>query len=659
MAQANIPPFVQDFLRTGFHGSHFCVGKGNDNVYLTTAGTIPGSPLADIVFQLALVRFHHNLQRRLRERNLLVTIESPSTCKASGTTVVLEASTSTWVDDLAVVVSSSTAAGLVPQLASVAAVVEQSLCSTGVLVNYSPGKTAAMCFFRGKGARTVKKLWMIEQQGRVQLPRGPGQGKFLQLITEYTHLGNRWHASGQQVVAIAHRLSIAKPIFSALRKRLLFNSCLTCSEKVRLVVQGPLASLLHGSGLWVVTDRPTARRAHEAIANMYRQCVRPILNISCRGLTDTEVCCALVVLQPADVLKFQRMRTVLSVAPLVDGYLVAALSQECTWISLVIADWASFHELACPVVPSCEHFEPVQVQQFFEWIRDNCGPFKLKLKDLIKQQLRKLEASSELVMHKARLLDGVFVHHAISWRQPGTLAGVLPRVVCPECHQVVRGQAALAAHRSKTHGVSSLGALLHDHTMCPVCLVEFWSPTRLWDHMRKSPHCKCVFEASDLDLLPTRKTRGIACDLPAVRLQGPVEWWATLRPSTVVEGHRPPSGDVQTRVRIAWADFCVGFPNDADLAAQALRVHTLWREVLCALHVCDGSLNLPDPLLGPAQYELTKLLKACEGLSITFRGFVLVSFDDHFWIVPSQARANLARFIAFSLHDEFTSPQLL
>ena len=53
LEQAGTPSFVQDFLRVGFRGSHFSLGRGNDLLYMTHAGTIPGSPLADVVFQLA------------------------------------------------------------------------------------------------------------------------------------------------------------------------------------------------------------------------------------------------------------------------------------------------------------------------------------------------------------------------------------------------------------------------------------------------------------------------------------------------------------------------------------------------------------------------------------------------------------------------------
>ena len=615
LEQAGTPTFVQDFLRVGFRGSHFCVGNGNDRVYVTHAGTIPGSPLADVVFQLALVRFHHNLQCRLRAQDLLVTVRSPSHTETHACNSTHEASTSTWVDDLAVVVCSDSAAGLIPKMAKVAAVVEQCLSSTGVSVNYSPGKTAAMYCFRGRGARDIRKFWTIEQQSCVQLPAGPGRGKHLQLVTEYTHLGSRLQANGQQVEAIAYRLSIAKPVFAALRKRLLFNGCLTCAERVRLMVQGPLASLLHGSGLWVTSDPVTARRAHEAIAGIYRQCVRPILGVSSRGLTNAEVCYALAVLEPADVLRFQRMRAVISIASLTDEYLIEVLAQERFWIGLVISDWAHFQELECPVAVSCETLDHMQVKLFFEWIRCHARRLQTRIKVFIQNALHRLQERSDLVLRKAQLLDGVFGHGAISWRQPLTRAGTLPCVACPECHKVVQGAAALAAHRSKTHGVVSIGALLHDHTSCPVCLVEYWSPPRLWEHLRKAHQCRQVFEASDPTLLPTCKNVGKNCKLPATRIHGPREWWATLQPHVTTDSATDASHDLHTRVVFAWTR--------------------------------------------PAQDELARLLRACEGCCVNFRGNLLVTLNDHHWVVPSRARASLERLVDSSLQGEFVSLQML
>ena len=658
LEQAGTPPFVQEFLRASFRGSHFYMGRGDEGLYVTQAGTIPGSPLADVVFQLALVRFHKNLQIRLQAQALLVSVVFSSADPDGADTAVVEASTSTWVDDLAIVVASPTAAGLVPKLARVASVVEQALCSTGVQVNYTPGKTEAMYCLRGPGTRLVKRFWAVEQHCRVQLPSGPGKGKYLQLTSEYTHLGSRLQANGQQLAATDHRVSVAKPLFAALRKRLLFNACLTHAEKVRLLVQGPLASLLHGSGLWVTTDRKTACRAHEAISDMYRQCVRPILGISSRGLTNDEVCQALGVLPPAAVLRFQRMRATLSVASLADKYLAVVLAQERTWIELVVDDWASFRELECPFASTCRPFRCTQVITFFEWLHHQSKPFKLRIRGFIQQQLQVLTSQSERILCKARLWDGVFSRHAISWRQPTSSAAAVPFVACPECHKVLQGHAALASHRSKTHGVVALGSLLHDHTVCPVCLVEYWSPSRLWEHLRKNARCRRTFEASDPVLVKTSKSFGKACDMPAVRIEGPQEWWATLQPVTTDDCTPSDHGDARSRVLRAWGDFQESFCSTDDPAVQGEHVHSLWKEVMWALQFCDGIVDVDGLVVGPAQNELAKVLKACEGLSVYFRGFILTSIMGHCWVVPSQASKHLERLVAF-LHVEFTSPRLL
>ena len=657
LEQAGIPPFVRDFLRAGFRGSHFCMDRGDENLYVTQAGTIPGSPLADVVFQLALVRFHKNLQTRLRAQTLLVNVIFAGDRQGGTETEVVEASTCTWVDDLAIVVASPTAAGLVPKLARVASVVEQALCSTGVQVNYTPGKTEAMYCLRGSGARLVKRFWAIEQHCRVQLPLGPGQGKFLQLTSEYTHLGSRLQANGQQFAAIDHRVSVAKPLFAALRRRLLFNACLTHAEKVRLVVQGPLASLLHGSGLWVTSDKKTACRAYEAISDMYRQCVRPILGISSRGLANDEVCQVLGVLPPAAVLRFQRMRATLSVASLADKYLAVVLAQERTWIELVVDDWASFPKLACPLESACRPFLCTQVLAFFEWLHSHSKSFKLKIRGFIKQQLQVLASHTERVLHKARLLDEMFSRHAFSWRQPTFSTTAIPLVACPECHKVLQGRAALASHRSKTHGVVALGSLLHDHTACPVCLVEYWSPSRLWEHLRKSTRCRRTFEASDPVLLKTSKSFSKASDLPAVRIEGPQEWWATLQPEAAEVCTPSTQGEAQTRVLHAWRVFQDSFCSSTDPVLQGRHVHLLWKEVMWALHFCDGIADVDGIVMEPAQHELARVLKACSGLSVFFRGFILTSIMGQCWVVPSQASRHLERLVAF-LHVEFTSQRL-
>ena len=94
------------------------------------------------------------------------------------------------------------------------------------------------------------------------------------------------------------------------------------------------------------------------------------------------------------------------------------------------------------------------------------------------------------------------------------------------------------------------------------------------------------------------------------------------------------------------------------MSVQPHDIHVVWREVLWALYVCDGTVDPHDPGIQIAQDELAKILRACAGLSVYFRGFILTFFADHHWIVPAQARGALARLVTPFLHDEFTSPLL-
>ena len=653
LEQASAPPFVQSFLRSQFHGTFFQLGRGTQDIYLTKAGTVPGAPLADILFQLALVTFHRRLQQRLRQAGLLVTVEIPA---EGGQHRQAESSTATWVDDLAIPVMTQSAAALVPSLAKVAAFAEQTLASTGVSVNYSPGKTEAMFCLRGKGASSIRKFWMIERQGVVVVPFGPGKGHTLRLVSAYVHLGCRLQANGQQLETIAHRQDIAQPIYAALRRHLLFNPSLTPVEKIRLVIQGPMASLLHGSGMLVVSDPATMRKSSAAITNMYRQSVRPITGLSCRGLTNHEVCQLLAVIPPVSVLKYQRMRFALSVARLADEYLIGVLAEEQSWVQLVARDWKTFPTFPLKHVDG-GHFDFQQVQPLFRWLSEQNSALKKALTLCTQQEIARLAEHSAVVRNKAMLLQQLFAGGATAWGRTAYTDSHFAKLTCPECHKAIHGKAALASHRSKVHQVHSVGALLDDYTACPVCMVEFWTSSRLWMHLRKSAVCLQTFLASDPDLAP-RKLAGPHLNfMPAVRVQGPQQWWAFLRPvnvdATPIESFDDARAlDCATH---AWHVFERTLASHASLDDIVSSVRALWQTLAHILTVCGGEvLHRCSRTVTDDRFQ--SVARACKGLTIRYHDFILCTLGDECWIVPLQIRGTFSKLIASPcMHAEFSS----
>ena len=657
LEQASAPSFVQSFLRSQFHGTFFQLGRGTQDIYLTQAGTVPGAPLADILFQLALVAFHRRLQERLRQAELLVVVQVPT---GNGGSQRAESSTATWVDDLAIPVMTQSAASLVPNLAKVAALAEQTLASTGVSVNYSPGKTEAMFCLRGKGANAIRKFWMIERQGTVVVPFGPGKGHILRLVNAYVHLGCRLQANGQQLDAIAHRREIAQPIYRALRRRLLFNPNLTSLEKARLVVQGPMASLLHGSGMLVVSDVTTMRRSSEAIMNMYRQSVRPITGLSCRGLTNGEVCQLLAVLPPDSVLRYQRMRLSLSIAGLADAYLVGVLSEEQTWVRLICHDWRKFHAFPSFHADG-DHLGFQQLHLLFQWL-DQQGPaLKNALTKSILQEIGHLAEQSEAIRKKAMLLQKLFTEGATAWGRTAYTDSHFARLTCPECHKAIHGKAAMAAHRRKVHHVRSIGALLDDHTACPVCMVEFWTTSRLWMHFRKSAACLRVFLASDPDLLPSKPDKPSMKLMPATKVHGPQAWWAFLRPVSVdapFTEHFDDSSALDC-VTHAWQAFQCSLAHDASLDRVVSSTRTLWQTFAHVLALCSAeAMHRCSQLVSDAHFR--SVARACRGLTVRCHNLILCTLGRECWIVPFQARGQFARLLASPcMHEEFSSQLLV
>ena len=140
------------------------------------------------------------------------------------------------------------------------------------------------------------------------------QGKKLQLTHSYVHLGYctpMGFSQSPHSNAMQHRP----------QKRLLLHRCLSREVKLRLAAQGPLASLLLGAGLWDVSHRATASKAsEEAVMNFYRQCVRPMCSVSCRGLNNEEVCQLIGGMPPNVILRHHRTRLSVSVASLVDYF---------------------------------------------------------------------------------------------------------------------------------------------------------------------------------------------------------------------------------------------------------------------------------------------------------------------------------------------------
>lgn len=149
---------------------------GSESTFQTERGSRPGSPLADAAFYVAMV----SILRQLRD----ILYQNPIFCDAIRK-LGYHPEILTWIDDMCIPVISSAAECLDPALISITNQVVDVLASFGFTVNFSRGKTEAICTYHGRGAPACRRQRFIDGHGMLELH--PNQN--LRIVASYQHLG--------------------------------------------------------------------------------------------------------------------------------------------------------------------------------------------------------------------------------------------------------------------------------------------------------------------------------------------------------------------------------------------------------------------------------------------------------------------------------------
>ena len=107
LARADVPADLVQFLRASLRGTWFSTNTQSSTAYATTCGTLPGAPNADMAFQYAAQASLAALSAHLIEEDITASFVMPSGQLA-------HALPATWLDDLALLISSPNAQ-LLPQ----------------------------------------------------------------------------------------------------------------------------------------------------------------------------------------------------------------------------------------------------------------------------------------------------------------------------------------------------------------------------------------------------------------------------------------------------------------------------------------------------------------------------------------------------------------
>ena len=236
LTEAGVASGIKNFIRSTFEGSWMSLQPELGRFYLTTTGTVPGAPLADILFVFLGSLFLERLRSRLEERGLLVTSTSGFEGPAAG-----------WADDFGVMLEADTPQLAVQQVQDAVPIVHSCLLSIGVSLNLQRGKTEALLVLKGHGSRQLKQQLFCSDDPSVPVVLSRGVQTAVCLTTEYTHLGGIVAADGHAMSDMKNRACAAEGVFKRLRKMLFWSMALQLCEKTHLLESLVLRKFLHGA----------------------------------------------------------------------------------------------------------------------------------------------------------------------------------------------------------------------------------------------------------------------------------------------------------------------------------------------------------------------------------------------------------------------------
>ena len=480
-------------------------------MFATKTGTMPGAPLADLVFQFAFAHFLGRVHARLRELGLLMSVHQ-------GRGNPQHVPSPTWMDDIVVPVDADSADTLVPRAQQLIQVVSIELANIGIQINTGPGKSEALLHFAGHGSRRVRHHWLIQQNATIPVNLAGGAAGRVQIVANYTHLGSTVSFDRTPQLDIKKRSAAARETRRRIHRPLLTNQHLTISERLTMHWSLVVRKFLHGAGLWTFRLDRDFSSFSAAYLSLIRPICLPVLGLAAKGLDDDTVC-AICGYPSARLLRDLELVAMAAAVGSKACDALCVLMQDSVWIEEVAAAWKRVCRpdscLTAMALLEEWRMSPLQTVATVRSARRKCRVA--------------CQSAQPDAIRRAR--------HQLSNASTGWICidlastTVCTRFQCGICGQHCASASGLAVHQLHSHGQNAAAGIAGSATLCPVCGVEYWETHRLRDHLRKNPTCLVPLVESDVEFPGRSKTsHSQRAWRPAVRVPFVQPFWATLRP---------------------------------------------------------------------------------------------------------------------------------
>ena len=474
------PPDMPAALRIFLHDLHkstwFQLDADSDQVVLTDRGTRPGSPLADIGFNLLMARMMRQIEEELQSL--------PHYLRGCDTLGV-QVPPISWVDDLAVPLATELPEQMPALMEAVVVILHNTFRSHGMTMNFESGKSEGVVMFRGRGANRCRTTMFDSERSPCIVAAADSHILTLKVVATYRHLGARFTMDADIEMEVQTRTGMARQAFHELKRAIFLNRHIPLKGRLQLYDSLIVSRLMYGCAVWSDVPAALLRRVEALLVKHYRS----MANIGFWNdshMTDDEIRLHLEV--PGFRITWARHRLVFlqhlgkHALPFHRDLLLQEFQHGRGWLFEVQADLRWMQNL----VDLPFGFEDTISNWDEVWtVLQTCRTWKSLVKRACRKHVLQERIARDVHQYHLLITEELNREGLAVWQgEMNPSVTQKDSYACPDCDRIFTTAQALGAHAFQIHGAMSDERQFVQSTICPGCLRDHHTTWRLQQHLR-------------------------------------------------------------------------------------------------------------------------------------------------------------------------------
>ena len=463
----HLSPFLSSRIADTLSATWFSV-TGDSCPVITSRGTRPGDPLADLMFAFILSGVLKDCNAAISHARLAVTVHTGGVLPGVEVGEVLLESSVSWHDDCVFLFQSADASSLRADASVVARLVAKTFQSRGLDLAYAKGKTELLLNPKGPGHQQARRVLFVPQDPAICFLPDVGVIQWVRLVRDYTHLGSDIDVTGRLRSDIRRRIGFAKAASSPLKRRVF--GCRQIPLPVRRTIFRSLvlSRATHNIGAWSFMNLSSKQAWQGGCITLYRHL---LCGAEVTGrFHNAALCKKLGLPPPLALIRFERVRLLSLTAQ--RGFtsllqiLEASIGDRHCWLTVALSDLQWLIRLR--PTPAARSLQDLDLASLFGRLRDQ--------PNLVATLVSK---AWHLISQDCTEAD--FVRVQVETKEV---------MVCKMCGTTCQSRRGLHAHMALKHTLRLRGRFYARGRVCQCCNKTFSNRERLIKHLvRGRPSC--------------------------------------------------------------------------------------------------------------------------------------------------------------------------